>query len=650
MRAYYTADREKFFSDSDDQILGELARANTFALDLEQRGAWLQQIRILRNALTAIDAFTLYFEFTIPRMGKRADAVVVIGDCIFIIEFKVGSEGFDRHAIEQVEDYALDLKNFHAGSHHVSIVPILVATRAKTSPMSQPELAFDQVSKPLLSNVIDLGDILRHTAAQHRHRQLDVAQWASSGYRPTPTIIEAARALYARHDVRDIARSDADAINLSRTQDFIAAVIEDAKCYQRKTVCFVTGVPGAGKTLAGLNIATQRSESHADEHATFLSGNGPLVDVLREALARDQSARTGRAKKHVERDVRAFIQNIHHFRDDYAGSATIPSEHVVVFDEAQRAWTRAQASKFMQAKRGIADFDMSEPEFLLSVMDRHSDWCTVVCLIGGGQEINTGEAGLSEWMAAIRARFPHWRVYASAQIVLPDYDLNHDARSFIQQDQVTLSGDLHLGVSMRSFRAETLSGFIAHLLNGEAEAARTAFAQLTAYHMVITRDLNAARRWLRSQARGTERYGLVASSGAYRLKPEGLHVKESIEPANWFLNDREDVRSSWYLEDVATEFDVQGLELDWVGVCWDADYRYSDHGWQHHKFAGTKWRHVNDAFAQLYLKNAYRVILTRSRQGMVIFVPKGDADDPTRPPVFYDATYAFLKACGLPDL
>lgn len=650
MRAYYTADREKFFSDSDDQILGELARANTFALDLEQKGAWLQEIRILRNALSAIDAFTLYFEFTIPRMGKRADAVVVIGDCVFIIEFKVGSEGFDSHAIEQVEDYALDLKNFHAGSHHLSIVPILVATRAKTSPKSQPERALDQVSKPLLSSIIDLGDILRHEAAQHRHLPLDVVSWASSGYRPTPTIIEAARALYARHDVRDIARSDADAINLSRTQDFIATVIEDAKSHQRKTVCFVTGVPGAGKTLAGLNVATQRSESHADEHATFLSGNGPLVDVLREALARDQSARTGRSKKHVERDVRAFIQNIHHFRDDYAGSAAIPSEHVVVFDEAQRAWTRAQASKFMQAKRGIADFDMSEPEFLLSVMDRHPDWCTVVCLIGGGQEINTGEAGLSEWMAAIRARFPHWQVYASAQIMQSDYDLNRQARGFIQQDQVTLSDDLHLGVSMRSFRAETLSGFVSHLLNGEAEAARPAFAQLTAYPFVITRDLNAARRWLRSKARGTERYGLVASSGAYRLKPEGLHVKASIEPANWFLNDREDVRSSWYLEDVATEFDVQGLELDWVGVCWDADYRYSEDGWQHYKFAGTKWRHVNDAYAQLYLKNAYRVILTRARQGMVVFVPKGDADDPTRPPGFYDAIWQFLIDCGLPAL
>ncbi|MFT3995865.1 MAG: DUF2075 domain-containing protein [Asticcacaulis sp.] len=649
MRAYYTADRAKFFSDSDDQILGELARANPFALDLEQKGAWLQQIHILRNALTVIEAFTLYFEFTIPRMGKRADVVLIIGDCIFIIEFKVGSETFDRAAIEQVEDYALDLKNFHAGSHYLSIVPILVATRAKASPMSQLELALDQVSSPLLSNVIDLGDIIRHAAAQHRHRPLDAAGWAASGYRPTPTIIEAARALYAKHDVRDIARSDADAINLGRTQDFIAGVIDAAKQHGHKAVCFVTGVPGAGKTLAGLNIATQRSEAHAEEHATFLSGNGPLVDVLREALARDQSERTGRSKTHVARDVRAFIQNIHHFRDAYAGNDALPSEHVVVFDEAQRAWTKAQASKFMQVKRGVADFDMSEPEFLLSVMDRHADWCTVVCLIGGGQEINTGEAGLSEWMAAVRARFPHWRVFASGQVVQPDYDLNHDARDFIAQDQVCLSDDLHLGVSMRSFRAETLSDFVSHLLNGDAQAAKAAHMRLSEYPIVLTRNLNVARRWLREKARGTERYGLVASSGAYRLKPEGLHVKAGIDPANWFLNGRDDVRASWYLEDVATEFDVQGLELDWVGVCWDADYRYAD-GWQHRKFAGTKWRNVNDDFARLYLKNAYRVILTRARQGMVIFVPTGDTDDPTRPPEFYDGVWRFLKDCGVPEV
>ncbi|MDC7683191.1 DUF2075 domain-containing protein [Asticcacaulis sp. BYS171W] len=649
MRAYYTADRAKFFSDSDDHILGELARGHSFALEITQREAWRQQVTILRQALSDQPAFTLYLEFAIPRMGKRADAVVLIGDGVFVIEFKVGSEAFDRAAIEQVEDYALDLKNFHAGSHDLAIVPILVPTKAKASGIIQFELPGNHVARPLCVSANDLGYVLKLFSAGHDAR-FDADLWAASGYRPTPTIIEAARALYDRHDVKDIARSDAGALNLSRTQDVIAQVIETSKAQRQKAICFITGVPGAGKTLAGLNIATQRSDGDRSSHATFLSGNGPLVAVLSEALIRDQAARNKTPKTAVARNVHAFIQNIHHFRDHYLRSDEAPSDHIVIFDEAQRAWTRAKAASFMQQKRAVADFDMSEPEFLLSVMDRHDDWCTVVCLIGGGQEINTGEAGLSEWMAAIRDRFPHWRVHASAQIVQPDYDLNNDARAFIQQDQVTLHDDLHLSVSMRSFRAETVSEFISHLLNGEAEAARGAHNKLTEYPICLTRDLNAARRWLRDKGRGTERYGLVASSGAYRLRPEGLHIKAGIEPPNWFLNDRSDVRSSWYLEDVATEFDVQGLELDWAAVCWDADFRYVDGEWRSHSFKGTRWQSINDRFRKLYLKNAYRVILTRARQGMVIFVPAGDDSDPTRPRAFYDETYAFLRACGLPEL
>lgn len=651
MRAYYTAKRDKFYADSDEQILGELVQKHHFALEEGQKLAWLRQILILREALTAQAEFTLYFEFTIPRMGKRADVVLVIGDNVFVIEFKVGSEAFDRHAIEQVEDYALDLKNFHKGSHDLPITPILIATHARASHDIQFELALDQVAQPLRLTPADFGPVIDVIVKRSNGLALDTEAWIASGYRPTPTIIEAARALYARHDVRDISRSDAGAINLGRTQEAMAAVIDDAKTHHRKAICFITGVPGAGKTLAGLNIATRRSEAHADEHATFLSGNGPLVDVLREALARDQSARTGRPKAQVQREVRAFIQNIHHFRDDYAQSLSVPSEHVVVFDEAQRAWTRAQASKFMQAKRGLANFNMSEPEFLLGVMDRHPDWCVVVCLIGGGQEINTGEAGLSEWMAALRDRFPHWRVHASEQIVLPDYDLNHEARDFIRRPQIALTDNLHLGVSMRSFRAEHVSSFVAHMLNGDADRARDVYAQIERnYPIVLTRDLRAAREWLRAKARGTERYGLVASSGAQRLRPEGVHMKAGLDPAYWFLNDRDDVRSSFYLEDVASEFDVQGLELDWCGVCWDADLRRENDAWAFYNFKGTHWQAIRDRFRQLYLRNAYRVILTRARQGMVLFVPQGDAADRTRPPDFYNSIWAFLKSCGLSDI
>ena len=648
MRAYYTANRDRFFADTEAHILGELTRHHHFAVEANDKMAWLRQIAIMRMALVDITDYILHFEFAIPRMGKRADAVLVVGDCIFVIEFKVGSDSFERYAIEQVEDYALDLKNFHEGSHNLSIVPILVATEAATSRDVQLELALDLVAEPLCLTVADLGPVIAMIAARHKVPEFDARAWADSGYRPTPTIIQAATALYARHNVEDIMRYDAE--NLARTEDTVTRVIETCRTHNQKAICFITGVPGAGKTLAGLNIATRRSENKDGEHATFLSGNGPLVDVLREALTRDYRARTKSKASTAGRSVEAFIQNIHHFRDEYIHSPAAPSDHVVIFDEAQRAWSRTQASKFMQQKRGLADFSQSEPEFLLGVMDRHPDWCTVVCLVGGGQEINVGEAGLSEWMAALRDRFPHWQVHASQQICQPDYDLNNDAQAFIGEERVSLSEDLHLAVSMRSFRAETVSDFISHLLNGDAEAARVASVKLDRYPIRLTRDLNAAREWLRQQARGSERFGLVASSGAMRLRPEGLHVKAGIDPPNWFLNDRTDVRSSFYLEDVASEFDVQGLELDWTAVCWDADLRFVDEDWQGYNFKGTKWQSVNDRFRRLYLKNAYRVILTRARQGMIIFVPRGDAEDSTRPPSYYDGTYDFLRAGGLQPL
>ncbi len=343
----------------------------------------------MRQALAAIDAFTLHFEFAIPRMGKRVDAVVVIGDGIFVIEFKVGSDTFDRHAIEQVEDYALDLKNFHRGSHDLSIIPVLVPTLAVASRDIQLELALDQVAKPFCLSVADLGPVIAMIGARHKARPFDAGAWAASGYRPTPTIIEAARTLYARHDVRDIARSDADAINLGRTQDALAAVIEDAKANRRKSVCFVTGVPGAGKTLAGLNIATQRSEAHQDEHAVFLSGNGPLVDVLREALTRDQASRTGQSRAHVERKVRAFIQNIHKFRDEYVATTEAPVEHVVVFDEAQRAWTKA---------RPASSCSRNAPSPISTCPSRNS--CSTSWIV-----MPTG-ARSSAWSAAARKSIP----------------------------------------------------------------------------------------------------------------------------------------------------------------------------------------------------------------------------------------------------
>lgn len=480
---------------------------------------------------------------------------------------------------------------------------------------------------------------------------VDVPEWLASGYQPTPTIIEAAQALYQSHSVDEIARSDAGAQNLSRTRDCISRIIDRSSRERRKAICFVTGVPGAGKTLAGLSIAATRAQERSDEHAVFLSGNGPLVTVLREALARDEAARKGIKKSDARRKVSSFIQNIHHFRDEALKRSDPPYERVAVFDEAQRAWTREQASRFMRTKRGHARFEVSEPEFLISVMDRHKDWCTVVCLIGGGQEINTGEAGLREWLSALRDRFPQWDVYISDQIEVGGYVTDKASLELLRRLHVCKQRELHLSVSMRSFRAEALSRFIGHILDNRPEDARRAYAEIEErYPIFLTRELDAARSWLRQKARGSERYGLVASSGAYRLRPEGVSVRAKIDVSNWFLSDRLDVRSSLYLEDVATEFDIQGLELDWVGVCWDADFRYAERNWCFHSFRGTKWQRVGQEERRLYLKNAYRVLLTRARQGMVVFVPKGDKSDPTRLPAFYDQTYAFLKDCGLVEL
>jgi hypothetical protein len=651
IKAYYNTTISSFLEDDADRILGVLTTEHHHALEEPQRWAWLEQISILKVALAARPTGHLLLELYIPRMGKRADAVLITENIVFVIEFKVGSTGHLSSAFDQVEDYALDLKNFHEGSHNVPIVPVLVSTNAESQQISQPKFAFDLVAEPVGTNRTDLGDLIETICAAQAFPVFDVVEWMAKGYKPTPTIVEAAETLYRCHTVDDISRKGAGDKNLQETSSSVSLVVDRARENHTKAICFVTGVPGSGKTLAGLNIATLRKDAHRDEDAVFLSGNGPLVEVLREALIRDTAKREGVSKRSVERSVHKFVQNVHHFRDQYVGNEEIPSEKVVVFDEAQRAWTRKEAAKFMQRKRGQTDFDMSEPEFLISVMDRHPDWCTIVCLIGGGQEINTGEAGISEWIAALECRFPHWQVHVSPRIAHPDYGSQNEVEKFLASPRVHSHEHLHLAVSMRSFRAESLSGLVGHIVDNEPEAALSAYRKIKAdYPIFLTRDLNTARAWLRRRARGTERFGLVASSGAQRLRPEGIYIKARLEAANWFLNDSTDVRSSYYLEDVASEFDVQGLELDWVGVCWDGDFHHKDAGWVLQSFEGTKWQSVNDGSRRLYLKNAYRVILTRARQGMVLFVPKGDAADRTRPPAFYDGTFEYLRSCGIPEL
>jgi hypothetical protein len=669
-RSYYNTSIAEFLSTDQDKILGKLAGHHNFTLDISQKHAWLEQINHLKEQLThlAYKNGHLFFEFTIPRMGKRVDVILLINDVVFVLEYKTGAQSHERYARDQVLDYALDLKNFHEGSHHKYIVSILIATKAPCVSTTELKWYEDKIAAPLLCNNSDLSKIIFETLASlgkddvkssfvYRDTEKDEEnyKWANSPYKPTPTIIEAAQALYQGHKVAEISRSDAGAKNLTLTSNCISEIITYSQDNHRKSICFLTGVPGAGKTLAGLNISTQQLNSSSEEQAVFLSGNGPLVTVLREALARDKvehSKRGGQSisKRDALRSVGAFIQNIHHFRDEHLNPKTIPNDHVVIFDEAQRAWDRDHAEKFMVQKRGEKTFEMSEPEFLIGVMDRRPDWATIICLIGGGQEINTGEAGLVEWFNALQQRFRYWDIYYSEQLTHKNYSWDQDLGGKLSALQAIEKKELHLAVSIRSFRAERLSEFVGALIDGDVVAAQDIKQYLQNYHIAVTRDISMARDWLREHARGTERLGLIASSGGRRLRPEGIHVKSKIDPANWFLNDKEDIRSSYYLEEVATEFDIQGLELDWVGVCWDADFRREKNQWGYYNFKGTKWQNINDPFRRIYLENAYRVLLTRSRQGMVIFVPRGFNKDKTRPPEFYDETYKFLENCGIVGL
>lgn len=623
-----------------------------FAVEEAQRDAWVKQIGILQQALQDIRG-TVFFEYVVPRIGSRIDAVLISGPVIIVIEFKVGAKIFERAAENQVWDYALDLKNFHLGSHDAPIVPILVATEATDGDSSISIRHADGVYRPLRTNPAGLRPLVELIAKTVTGTPIDAEAWGRAPYRPTPTIIEAAQALYANHSVDAISRNDAGAKNLASTSARVEALVDEARAKRRHAIVFITGVPGAGKTLVGLNIATKRRDAATATHAVFLSGNGPLVKVLREALTRDEMRRLRakgkpRRKGEVAQPIKSFIQNVHHFRDAGLNDEGPPSDHVVIFDEAQRAWSREMTASFMKQKKGRPGFDQSEPEFLISYLDRHRDWAVVACLVGGGQEINRGEAGISAWLDAVREKFPHWDVYVSPNLSDSEYTAENALERLKTRSGVAYDDQLHLSVSMRSFRAEHVSGFVKAVLDCEVGRARELLGKVESkYPIVLTRDLTKAKEWVRSRARGSERIGMVASSAAHRLKPHAIDIRVNIDPVHWFLNGADDPRASTYLEDAATEFQVQGLELDWVCVTWDADLRFASRTWQCHSFVGSNWQRIRKVERQQYLKNAYRVLLTRARQGMAIFVPSGESTDHTRIPSFYDETFAYLSGIGL---
>jgi hypothetical protein len=609
--------------------------------------------------------------------------VLLVGGIVFCIEFKVGATEFLANDKEQVWDYALDLKNFHEESRNLVIVPILVATEASGKGCSTTQRLFsvydDRVYFPLFSNAGTLLPIIQNILeSEPTHLSIDAHEWLYSRYNPTPTIIQAASALYMNHSVEDITKHEADKAGIDTCTNLILNIIRQSKENHQKSICFVTGVPGAGKTLVGLNVAIQQEQG---DLAVYLSGNGPLVKVLTEALARDKVQKEKAAgrrctKTEAERQVSRFIQIIHRYRDNMLAKLKVPIlgsgieidpakvskaaqsnaaevENVAIFDEAQRMWDMRHLGAWLARKKGLANFPMSEGEFLIWSLDQHKDWATIVCLVGGGQEINSGEGGIGLWIEALNETFPDWQIYISDRLTDKEYAEGRVASLLAGNANVHMEKNLHLAVSQRSYRAETLSLFVHQLLDLDVSAARATYADIRErYPIVLTRDLTKAKAWLRAHARGSERYGMLVSSKAFRLKPLAIDIRTQADIVPWFLNPITDIRSSLFLEDVATEFDIQGLELDWTCLVWDGDFRYDPnrHGWQHFNFRSDRWMNINIAEGRAYQLNAYRVLLTRARQGMVICIPEGNPDDATRLPEFYDPTYEYFKQLGIEEI
>lgn len=704
-RCLYLSDFKSFIESDPYSILGRIHDAFHGQALTTTDEAWNSEINLLQSVLVPWkdEDAEIIFEYDIPRLGKRIDAVLLLRGIIFCLEFKVGQKDALQSDVEQVMDYALDLKNFHRYSHDRIIVPILIPTKHRSSSNSfTPSVYEDSIFNPLITGANGLQNLI-NGVLQHARANTPgtIKDWIISPYTPTPTIIEAARSLYENHSVEDITRHEADKVTTDATIAYILDIINRSKKNGEKSICFVTGVPGAGKTLVGLDVAVKQSYQedgtfNVDNGAVYLSGNGPLVAVLTEALARDnykKSKNKGEDKKLSDsrREVSKFIQIIHRYRDNMLAKIKNPVvdgkleidplkavrlqqsgygevEHVAIFDEAQRAWTHKRIADYL--KRGgtygnklkVANFPMSEAAFLIWSLDQREDWATIVCLIGGGQEINTGEAGISEWIAAINNRFQHWRVYISDKLTEPEYAEGKVNDLLKHNSKVEYSERLHLGVSLRSFRAERLSTFVHSLLSFNPDTEELYKNVIShRYPIVLTRSMDKARSWLRQQARGTQQTGILISKVSARFKPLAVHVLPQSEDnaVHWFLEDKTDVRSSNYLEEAATEIQVQGLEVDYACVLWDADMRYDNGKWSFWKFNGkTQWIPEKNVETKKYMLNAYRVLLTRARQGMVICVPEGNSnnthegfpEDTTRLPIYYNSTYEYFKRIGLTEI
>ena len=659
-RSYYSENAQIFLQDNSNNIMGKLLQNDPYSTLLDQKNAWRQQIEILQKELKSIPFDRILFEYTIPRMGRRIDNVVFYKGVVYLLEFKVGETKYKNADLKQAEGYALDLKYFQEGSRNRKLVPILISTEAEDY-QNEIELEED-VCRPLRANAFNLQQVILQAAEKFNEDDIDSISWENSPYNPTPTIIEAGQALYANHKVDEITRQDSIGKTFTQTSRAIDKIIMESKRDSKKSIIFLTGIPGSGKTLVGLDIASRYQNVEDKEHAVYVCGTSALIHVIQEALVRDRHSRLKgtddeETKESIRKKVEVLFQVILHYRKSIITEENPLYEKIVVFDEAQRMWDPHEADKNIKAL-GLPPRGKSEPDLFIEHMDKVDDWAVILCLLGGGQEINKGEDGLIEWLKSVKENFPHWNVFGAPEISTKDYLGNVSADTALDLVNKTFIDELHLKTSTRSFKAGNFSKMINHFLDREIPQVKEIIKEFNEkdddekYHLLVTRDIQTAKDWVKKKVRGNDRCGIFTTALSHRLWPEGI-VKRGQREFNelgWWLDDEEHIDSSLALEIPCTEFFSQGLELDWSIFAWDACLRPNNSDWDYLRFERSKWKKITKATKRKYLKNAFRVLLTRARQGMIIFVPKGDENDKSRLPEFYDPIFNDLKEIGIKEI
>ncbi|HEY4433556.1 MAG TPA: DUF2075 domain-containing protein [Candidatus Cybelea sp.] len=597
----------KFISQDGASVVDDLRRFVSFLhfnVEEPQQRAWTDSVRVLKRELrTLVDGYPatgdwgLILEYELPReMGRRPDALLLTGDSVQVLEFK-NRRYADLPDVDQLKAYARDLQEYHGATHDVGVLSVLSLDDAPLPP--------ERHGPVWIVGGRNLSSCLDALAKRPPSPPPNIKEWLNAEYVPLPSLVASARSIFEHEDLPRIKR--AESAGIPQALDALRTIAEHAKDHDERHIAFVTGVPGAGKTLLGLQFVYRTSFSGADRPALLLSGNGPLVDVLQHALK-----------------SKVFVQPVHGFLKQYGGHrARLPTERIWVYDEAQRAWD----SDRVREKRG---HEYTEHQDLIRLGDRTPDWAVILGLIGEGQEINVGEeGGVALWREAIAESKNAWVVHCPAHIA-------HHFDGF----NVRIDEALNLTTSLRSHRAGDVHRWVRATLDGRLREAATVARALreAIFDLYVTRDIDEAKAYVRLRYAGDpkRRYGLLGSSKAKHLPRYGVNtdwmVTKSFRPGPWYNDPASSSTSSCAMLETATEFSCQGLELDFAIVGWDDDLLWDGVRWQ-----TSRRPHKAAKDARQLRINSYRVLLTRGRDGMIIFVP---------PVSELDATYEALIASG----